>query len=69
MLAKLTSQGVAAAFFSLRCPEDLQNEKNFLYLEIAKINMGEGGQFLVKKNDSEHKNSFFFKLNPFFKGK
>ena len=36
-----------------------------LYLEIAEIDVG--GQFLVEKNDSGHKNSFF-KVKPVFRG-
>ena len=33
--------------------------KNFLHLEIAGIDMEEGGQFWVRENDSRHKNYFF----------
>ena len=55
--AKLINQEVVAALFSSRCRKTLQNEKIFLYLEIAEIDMGEG-QFWVEKNDSGHKNSF-----------
>ena len=58
ILAKLINQGgCAAALFASRRPKNLQNEKNFLCLEIAEIGMG--GQFWVEKNDSGHKNSFF----------
>ena len=68
ILAKLINQeGVSAALFSLRCSKNFENEKNFLYLEIAEIDMGD--QFWVEKNNSGHKNSFFFKLNPFSGGK
>ena len=59
-------RGVAAALFSLRPSKNLQNEKIFLYLEIAEIDMG--GQFWVKKNDSGHKNSLFLKVKPVFWG-
>ena len=40
MLAKLVNQGVAAALFSSRPLKKFENEKNFLYLKIAKIDMG-----------------------------
>ena len=60
-------KGIAAAIVPSRRPQNLQNEKIFLYLEIAEIDMG--GQFWVEKNDSGHKNSFFLKLNPFSRGK
>ena len=66
MFAKLMNQGVAAALFSLRHPKNLQNEKNFIYLKIAEIDMG--GQFWVEKNDSGQK-THFLKLNPFSGGK
>ena len=57
-------KGVAAALFSSRRPgKNFENEKIFLCLKIAEIDMG--GQFWVEKNDSGHKNSFFLKLNPF----
>ena len=58
---------VAAALFSSRGPQNFENEKFFLCLKIAEIDMG--GQFWVEKNDSGHKNSFFLKLNPFSGGK
>ena len=35
-------------------PKNLQNEKVFLYLEIAEIDMR--SQFWVEKNDSGYKN-------------
>ena len=60
-------RGVAAALFSSRRPKNFENEKFFLCLKIAEIDMG--GQFWVEKNDSGHKNSFFLKLNPFSGGK
>ena len=50
-------RGVAAALFSSRRPKNFENEKFFLCLKIAEIDMG--GQFWVEKNDSGHKNSFF----------
>ena len=42
ILARLINQGrgVAAALFSSRRPQNLPNEKIFLYLEIAEIDMG-----------------------------
>ena len=58
ILAKFIIQGVAVALFSLICPKNLQNEKNFLYLEIVQIYMRD--QFCVEKKDSGYKNSFFF---------
>ena len=43
-LINLGGGGVAAALFSSRCAKNLQNEKIFLYLEIAEIDVGgEGG--------------------------
>ena len=54
---------IAAALFSSRRMKNLQNEKIFLCLEIAEIDMGD--QFWVEKNNSGYKNSFFFKLNSF----
>ena len=59
ILAKLINQGVAASLFSWRRPKKLENEKVFLCLKIAEIEIK--GQFWVEKNDSGHKNSFFFK--------
>ena len=40
ILAKLINQGVAAALFASRRPENFENEKLFLCLKIAQINMG-----------------------------
>ena len=40
ILAKLISQGVVAALFSSTCPKNLKNEKIFLHLEIAEMDMG-----------------------------
>ena len=65
MLAKLMNQRVAAALFLLRHPKNLQNEKIFLYLKIAEIDMG--GQFWVEKNDSGQK-THFLKVKPVFRG-
>ena len=68
ILAKIDQsggEGVAAALFSSRRLENFENEKIFLCLKIAEINMG--GQFWVEKNDSGHKNSFF-KVKPVFRG-
>ena len=48
--------GVAAALFSLRRPKNFENEKFFLCLKIAEIDMG--GQFWVEKNDSGHNTHF-----------
>ena len=59
--------GVAAALYSLRRPKNFENEKFFLCLKIAEIDMG--GQYWLGKNDYGHKNSFFLKLNPFSGGK
>ena len=46
---------------------NFENEKMFLCLKIAEIDMGGGGrgQFWVEKNDSGHKNSFL-KVKPVF---
>ena len=49
MLAKLVNQGVAAAPFSLRRPKNFENEKIFLNLKIAKIDMGGRGSILDRK--------------------
>ena len=51
-------RGVAAALFSLKRPKSFENEKFFLCLRIAEIDMG-GGQFWVETNDSGHKDPFF----------
>ena len=68
ILAKLIDGGggggVAAAFL-IEASQNLQNEKIFLCLEIAEIDLG--GQFWVEKNDSGHKN-LFFKVKPVFRG-
>ena len=58
-LADLVNQGVAAALFSSRHPKNFENEKIFLCLKIAEIDMG--GQFLVEKDDSAHKKLILFK--------
>ena len=50
-------RGVAAALFSLRRPKNFENEKFFLCLKIAEIDVG--GQVWVEKNDSGHKDPFF----------
>ena len=50
-------RGVAAALFSSRRAKNFENEKIFLCLKIAEIDMG--GQFWVEKNESGHNNSFF----------
>ena len=51
-------RGVVAALFSSRRPKNFKNEKIFLCLKIAEIDMGQG-QFCVEKNDSGHKISYF----------
>ena len=61
---------VPAALFSLRRLKNFENENIFLCLKIAEIDIGGGGggvQFWVGKNDSGHKNSFFFKVKPIFR--
>ena len=60
---------VAAALFSSRHPKNIENEKIFLCLKIAEIDMGGGGQFWVEENEFGHKNSFFFKVKFIFRGK
>ena len=50
-------RAVAAALFSLRRPKNFENEKFFLCLKIAEIDMG--GQFWIETNDSGHKDPFF----------
>ena len=64
ILAKFVSQGVAAALFSSIPHKNFENE-NFLCLKIDEVD--KGCQFWVKKNESGHKNSFFQKLNSFFR--
>ena len=58
--------GGAAALFSSRHPKHFENEKIFLCLKIAEIDMR--GQFWVEKNDSGHGNSFF-KVKPVLRQK
>ena len=53
----MVNPGVAASLFSSRRPKNLENEKIFLCLKIAEIDMR--GQFWVEKNDSGHKKSYF----------
>ena len=65
ILVKLVNQGVAAALFSSRRPKNFENEKFFLCLKIAEIDMGD--QFWVEKNDSGHKNPFL-NVKPVFRG-
>ena len=50
-------RGVAVALFSLRCPKNFENEKFFLCLKSAEIDMG--CQFWVEKNDSGNKDPIF----------
>ena len=57
ILAKLINQGVAAAPLSLKHLKNFGNEKIFLCLKIAEIDMGVS--FWVEKNDSGHKNALF----------
>ena len=47
----------AAALFSARHLKKFENERIFLYLEIAEIDRG--GQFWIGQNHSGHKSSFF----------
>ena len=49
MLAKLVNQGVAAALFSSKRPKNFENEKFFLRLKIAEIDMGGGGSILGRE--------------------
>ena len=65
---KIGQSGGLLLLFSHRdVPTIFKNEKIFLCLKIAEIDMG--GQFWVEKNKSGHKHSFSSKLNPFFGGK
>ena len=57
ILTKLINQGACCCSFSLRRLKNFENEKIFLCLKIAEIDMT--GQFWVAKNDSGHKTSFF----------
>ena len=64
ILAKFMDQGGCCCSFLIETSrKNLQDEKNFLCLEIAEIDMG--GQFWAEKNDSGHKNPFFEKLSCF----
>ena len=67
ILAKLINQGVAAALFSSRCPINFENEKFFLCLKIAEIDMG-GVNFGSRRTILEIK-THFLKLSPFSGGK
>ena len=60
ILTKLINQGGCCCSFSLRRLKNFENEKNFLCLKIAEIDMT--GQFWVAKNDFRHKTSFFLSL-------
>ena len=57
--------GQSIVLFSSRRLKNFENEKLFLCLEIAEIDMG--GQFWVEKNDCGHKN-LNFKVKPTFQG-
>ena len=60
------SGGVAAVLFSLRRPKNLQNEKIFLCLETAEIDVGVN--FGSRRTILDIKTNFL-KLNPFSGGK
>ena len=58
ILAKLINQGGCCCSFAIETSQKFWKWKNFLCLKIVEIDMG--SQFWVEKNDSGHKNSFFF---------
>ena len=64
-LAKLINQEGCCCSFLIETSQNFKNEKNFLCLKIAEIDMG--GQFWVEKNNSGHKTNFF-KVKPIFQG-
>ena len=66
ILAKLINEGVDAALFSSRHPKNFENEKNFLCLKIAEIDMGVN--FGLRRMILDIK-THFLKLNPFSGGK
>ena len=69
ILAKLINQGgVAAALFSSRHPENFENEKNFLCLKIAEINMGGGGGNFGSRRTILDIKTYFFEAKPVFQG-
>ena len=67
ILAKLINQGGCCCSFVIETSQKFWKWKKFPLLENCWN--WHGGQFWVEKNDSAHKNSFFFKLNPFSGGK
>ena len=59
------SGGVAAAFFSLRRPKNFENEKFFLCLKIAEIDMGVN--FRSRRTILDIK-THFLNVKPIFRG-
>ena len=59
ILAKLVNQRGCYSSFLFETSQKLENEKVFLCLKIAKIDIGGRGQFWVEKNDTGHKSPFF----------
>ena len=51
MLAKLINQGVAAALFSSRHLKNFENEKIFLCLKIAEIDIEGGGGAILGREE------------------
>ena len=66
ILAKLVNQGVASALFSSRRPKNFENEKIFLCLKIAEIDMGVN--FGSKRTNIDIK-IHFFKVKSISRGK
>ena len=64
--SKIDQSGGCCCCFLIETSQKVTKWKSFLHLEIAEIDMG--SQFWVEKNDSGHKNSFFFKVKPVFRG-
>ena len=59
----MANHGVAAALSSSRRPKKFENEKIFICLKIAELDMG--GHFWIEENESGHKSSFFQSLIHF----
>ena len=64
ILAKLISEGVAAALLSSRRPKNFENEKIFFCLKIAEIDLGVN--FGSKRTNLDIK-GHFFKVKPVFR--
>ena len=64
--SKIDQSGGLLLLFSQRDPKNLQNEKIFLYLEIAEIDMG-GVNFGSRRKILDIK-THFLEVKPVFRG-